>query len=165
MKKYRWIFALTVLVLAALACNAVMGGGTEPEAPEAAETVEVQPQPETESEVETEEPEQEPTPDEPSQGGSDASSEFPLPEDATGMMDMGEAGVNFQTELSVDDAVEFYRAAFKEQGLTERELLTTISEGVFSMVFDGHASGKAVVIQGVDLGNGTTNINIRLEDV
>jgi hypothetical protein len=33
------------------------------------------------------------------------------------------------------------------------------------MVFDGHSSGKSVVIQGVDLGSGTLNINIRLENV
>jgi len=33
------------------------------------------------------------------------------------------------------------------------------------MVFDGHPNGKSIVVQGVDLGNGTTNINIRFEDV
>jgi hypothetical protein len=33
------------------------------------------------------------------------------------------------------------------------------------MVFDGHAKGQAIVIQGVDLGNSMTNVNIRFEDV
>jgi len=33
------------------------------------------------------------------------------------------------------------------------------------MVFDGDPSGKAVVIQGVDLGDGTVNVSMRLEDV
>jgi hypothetical protein len=33
------------------------------------------------------------------------------------------------------------------------------------MVFDGHESGKAIVVQGVDLGDGMVNISIRLEDV
>jgi hypothetical protein len=32
------------------------------------------------------------------------------------------------------------------------------------MVFDGDPEG-AVVVQGVDLGDGTTNVNIRHEDV
>jgi hypothetical protein len=33
------------------------------------------------------------------------------------------------------------------------------------MVWDGHPSGKAIVVQGVDLGDGSVNVNIRLEDV
>jgi hypothetical protein len=33
------------------------------------------------------------------------------------------------------------------------------------MVFDGDPSGQAIVIQGVDLGNGKTNVNIRYEKV
>jgi hypothetical protein len=32
------------------------------------------------------------------------------------------------------------------------------------MVFDGHSSGMPIVLQMVDLGDGTTNVNIRFED-
>jgi hypothetical protein len=67
--------------------------------------------------------------------------------------------------VSVEDAIAFYRDAFAGAGLTERTINTAITATTFSMVFDGHASGKAIVVQGVDLGNGTTNINIRFEDV
>jgi len=35
----------------------------------------------------------------------------------------------------------------------------------FSLVFRGHSSGKAVVVQGTDMGGGSTNISVRLEDV
>lgn len=171
MKKYRWMLSLTVLALAALACNAVMGGGSEtpldvvipveePTARADSPTLEAPAEPEATDESSAED-------DDYSFGGgaSDVESEFPLPEDASNLMDLGEAGINFQTGLSLDESMEFYRDAFGEQGLTERDLLTVVSDGVFSMVFDGHSSGKAVVIQGVDLGGGTLNINIRLESV
>ena len=54
---------------------------------------------------------------------------------------------------------------FGKQGYTERELLTTVTDGVFSFVFDGHESGQAIVIQGVDLGDGSVNVNISFQDV
>jgi len=170
MKKYRWMLSLTVLALAALACNAVMGGGEQP-----VDVVAPVDEPSIEADVPTQEAPEEPEATEESSaegddysfggGDSDVESEFPLPEDASNLMDLGEAGTNFQTGLSLDEAMEFYRDAFGEQGLTERDLLTVVSDGVFSMVFDGHESGKSVIIQGVDFGGGTMNINIRLEEV
>jgi len=60
--------------------------------------------------------------------------------------------------------VNFYMDDLKGSGYVEREILTVIDEKGFSMVFDGHASGKMIVVQGVDLGNGSTNVNIRLEE-
>jgi sirohydrochlorin ferrochelatase len=61
--------------------------------------------------------------------------------------------------------MEFYRNEYVSQGYTERGLLTVVSEGTFSMVFDGDPSGKAVVIQSVDLGDGSRTVAIRLEEV
>ncbi|MCB0208621.1 MAG: hypothetical protein KDJ52_04810 [Anaerolineae bacterium] len=73
--------------------------------------------------------------------------------------------VNFQTDLTLDEALAFYREAFAAQGLTERTLLTNIVEGTaFSLVFDGSANGLALVIQAVPIGE-VTNINIRYEPV
>ena len=95
---------------------------------------------------------------------SDYDSEFPLPEDVQNFMG-GEGTANFATSLTVEEAIEFYRGALINLGLSERGLNTAITETTFSLVFDGHENGKAVVVQGVDLGNGTTNINIRFEDV
>jgi hypothetical protein len=90
---------------------------------------------------------------------------FPLPDDVQDFLDLGDDSINFKTSLSVEGAIEFYRQAFKAEHLTERSLNTAITETTFSLVFDGHSSGKAIVIQGVDLGDGTTNINIRFEDL
>jgi len=71
----------------------------------------------------------------------------------------------FYTNLSLDDTMKFYRDEYTSRGYTERELLTVVSDGTFSMVFDGDPGGKAVVIQSVDLGDGSRTVAIRLEDV
>jgi hypothetical protein len=98
-------------------------------------------------------------------GQSDYDTVFPLPDDVQNFSGGGgEEMVNFQTSLSMDKVVEFYRQAFAERDLTEYELLTTIEDEAFSMVFTGWPNGKELVIQGVDLG-GSTNVNIRLEEV
>jgi hypothetical protein len=98
-------------------------------------------------------------------GGGAYDTQFPLPASVKGFTDTGNDSINFQTNSSLEDTVEFYRAAFSEAGLSERSITTAITETTFSLVFDGDPSGKAVVVQGVDLGNGTTNVNIRYEDV
>jgi len=158
MKRSNTVFALVMLVLASLACQAVTGDGGSGEAPQ------IQPLPSVE---ETESIQQIPTEEEAQEYpeysfGSDT--EFPLPDDAQNVTEVA-GTVNYQTKLSLDDVMKFYRDAFASLGYTERELLTTVSDGVFSIVFDGHESGQAIVIQGVDLGDGSMNVNIRLEDV
>ena len=90
---------------------------------------------------------------------------FPLPDDVQNFMGQGgESQINFQTSLTLDEIMEFYRQALTAKGLTERTILTVTSDTTFSMVFDGWPNGKALVIQGVDLG-ASRNVNIRFEDV
>ena len=91
--------------------------------------------------------------------------DFPLPASVSNFTDTGDGSINFQTNLSIEDGVAFYREALGNAGLTERTINTAITETTFSLVFDGDPSGKAVVVQGVDLGGGMTNINIRYEAV
>ena len=71
----------------------------------------------------------------------------------------------YQVNMSLADVMAFYRTEYTSLGLTERELLTVVSDSTFSIVFDGSPNGMAVVIQGVDLGGGKTNVSIRYEDV
>jgi hypothetical protein len=145
------IVSLLGLVLITLACG---GGGsatekkpTAPPADQAAETLAA------------------PEPTSAPAGQPNHDTVFPLPDDVQNFTGGGgEEMVNFQTSLSMDEVVEFYRQAFAEQDLTEYELLTTIEDEAFSMVFTGWPGGKELVIQGVDLG-GSTNVNIRLEEV
>ncbi len=98
-------------------------------------------------------------------GGGGNNTKFPLPGNVSNFTDTGNDSINFQTTLNLEDTIAFYRDAFGKQGLTERTINTAITDTTFSLVFDGDPSGKAIVVQGVDLGNGKTNVNIRYEDI
>jgi hypothetical protein len=155
MKKYKVLLAVVALVLASLACQTIMGGGDRgsnpPDVPQVdGGDVEVP----TATPVTTDG-------DNITIGGD---SEFPMPADATNVVNMGNTVLNFQTKLSLDEAMSFYRDEFGKSGYTERSELTVIAGSTFSMVFDGHESGQAITVQGVDFGDGTVNISITLAD-
>lgn len=136
MNKYRWLLALSALVITSLACSVLSGGSPGGGAGGSGNS-----------------------------GVSGYDTNFPLPDNVSNFTDMGKDTINFQTTLSIQEAVSFYRDAFGQQGLTERTITTAITDTTFSLVFDGDPSGQAVVVQGVDLGSGRTNVNIRYEDV
>lgn len=146
MKKIHSLFAIVTLLLASLACQTVTGGGDADYQPE----------------IPAESPSDSDDGGEDFSFGSDA--DFPMPDDASNVINAA-GTLNYQTELPLDDVLKFYRDYYLSNGYTEREILTTVSDEVFSIVFDGDASGKAIVIQAVDLTNGTTNVNISLQDV
>lgn len=150
MKQMRIYLAIAVLVLASLACQAVTGGPDNGSPSSGSGT----------------EPTQESSNSNSSSGsGSNVESDFPMTPDAYNVTDIGDGSLLFYTKLSQDEALDFYRETYTDKGYTEREILTSVSDGVFSIVFDGDPSGKAVVIQSVDLGDGSRTIAIRLEDV
>jgi hypothetical protein len=152
-RKLTLVSVLLILALATLAC----GGGDQATTPPPAATekptapLPTSPPAETEEEVK-EEP-------------SDYDTVFPLPDDAYEFIgDGGESTVIFQTGLSIDETVEFYRQALADEGLAEYEVLTSIEDDGFSMVFTSWPSGEEVVVQGVDFGD-SVNVTIRLEEV
>lgn len=191
-RKQVLLSVLVVLLLASLACSLVGGLGEEaivedvaPEAEsdesveeEEAAPAEEEPEPTEEVEEALEEPEAEEEaeqadaeqPEEEEAAPAEEESaeydtEFPLPETVENFIAVGDTGINFATDLSIEESVEFYRQELEDAGLTERTINTAITDTTFSIVFDGHESGQAIVVQGVDLGDGSTNINIRFEDV
>ncbi len=158
------LFAIGILIVASLACNTIMGGGAiEPEATEPA----IEATDDSGGGGGDIEPTQEPPVDSPTKppigggGGGGVDTEFPMPDDAHTITNVG-GNLNFQTSLPLKDVPDYYRKAFPDY--TERTLLTSITDVAISMVFDGHPSGNAIVVQAVDLG-GSTNINIRLEAI
>jgi predicted small secreted protein len=151
MKKYGLFLAVLALVFASLACQTLNGGGEDTQPLPPAEGLDDSPSAPTESSSDD------------SDFSFDGDSEFPMPDDAKNVVSMS-GTVNYQTGLGLEEVMDFYREIYGNQGYTERDLLTVVSDGVFSMVFDGDPSGQAIVIQGVDLGDGTVNVNIRLED-
>jgi hypothetical protein len=153
MKYYRICLAILVLVLASLACQAI-GGGPEntPLAPPATDN------------VVPSEPQSTAVPSGDDNTAAAVETDFPMTPDAYNVTEAG-GSLIFYTKLSQEEAMAFYRDEYKTKGYTEREILTVVSDGVFSMVFDGDPGGKAVVIQSVDMGDGSRTIAIRLEDV
>lgn len=73
--------------------------------------------------------------------------------------------LNMQVKEEMTALIEFVRESAVDAGYTEYELLTSITDTGSSIVFQGHENGRSIVIQMVDLGNGTTNVNIRFEDL
>ena len=152
MKKFTVLSSIAILVIAVLAC----GGVTPP-------TIETLPFPVDDPTVLPAEP-IEPPAIEATEPPATTDVEFPMPDDAQNVMELGEGAINFQTGLRLDKVAEFYREAFAAQGLTERTITTLISEDVVNLVFDGAPNGQAVVVQAIPLGD-TTNVNVRYEDV
>ena len=156
MKKLSILFAVLALILASLACQGLSGGGGD-DSPEL-------PPPGAEGGEEAPPADAPPVENDSSGGGtSNVETEFPLPDGAMNIQNLG-GTINFQVKMSLDEALKFYMETLTKEGYTERTLLTVTSETTFSTVFDGHESGKAIVVQGVDLGDGMVNVNIRLED-
>jgi hypothetical protein len=153
MKKLTMVLAVLALLVSSLACQALTGGrGENPmeTIPSVDNPSDPQPAPFDES-------------SEDFNFSFSGDSDFPMPNDAKNIISVA-GTVNYQTSLSLDEVMDFYRDVFGKQGYAERPILTVVSDGVFSMVFDGHESGKAIAVQGVDLGDGTVNVNIRFED-
>jgi hypothetical protein len=153
MKKINLIVSVLALLISSLACRALTQGSETQPIPPASTTDEAPAQDPAVPTAASSDP-----------GFSVGDFDFPMPDDATNVVNAA-GTVNYQTKLSLDDVLKFYRDYYGSQGYTERELLTTTSDGVFSIVFDGDPSGKAVVIQGVDLGDGTVNVNISLQGI
>ena len=158
MKLYQIYLAVALLVLASLACQTLTGGsGNQPGA--------------------TTEPGNSNSPASVTQavtqdaGSGDNTSDtgFPMTADAYNITEIGDGSLLYYTNLSLEEVMAFYRAEYTARGYTEREVLTVVdtNTGVFSMIFDGDPSGKSVVIQSVDLGqgDGSRTVAIRLEDV
>jgi len=153
MKTKRYLFFVIVFVLV---FTAACGGGAEISAPAEAPAVEAA------APAAEEQPADNPaeeSADEPAEAAVET--EFPLPEDTSNIMDLGNGAINFQTALSIPDVATFYRMAFPDY--TEREILTIAEEGSLNLVFDGHESGQMIVVQGFPMGEGVTNVSIRLE--
>jgi hypothetical protein len=147
MNRRQFFLALAILALASLACSALTGGGA-PSAGDSPATAASQ--------------------DNSSSGGGNAdtsASGFPITADAYNVIDVGDGSVLFYTRMSQEDVMKFYRDEYVSRGYAERAPLTVIEDGIFSMVFDGDPSGKAVVIQSVDLGDGSRTVAISLQDV
>ena len=155
MKKYTILLAVMVLVLASLACQSIAGGeDNELEVPTITEA--------TQADASEEAPTRAPVATDVGTTGTVVGDEtdFPIADDAFNVINAVSGVVNYQTNLSLDEAMSFYREEFGKRGYTERSELTNIADKAFNMVFDGAESDKSIVVQCVDFGDGTVNVSI-----
>ncbi|HNB85315.1 MAG TPA: hypothetical protein PLL38_01605, partial [Anaerolineales bacterium] len=117
MKKYSILLAIVALVLASLACQTIMGGGDNGfEAPDV-------PQQTDGDDVEVPSVEQD--------GGDitvGGESPFPVTSDAFNVISTPQS-VTYQTNMSGDDVMKFYRDELGKQGYTEDTSMTTNFSG------------------------------------
>jgi len=120
MKYYRIYLALTLLVSASLACNALVGRGnnnsaspTESSGNQAGQAT-VAPAPTSENG---------------SGGNTTVKTDFPMLDDAFNITDTGDGGLVYFTKKSLEDVMAFYREEYSGRDYTEREILTSVSNG------------------------------------
>ena len=92
-----------------------------------------------------------------------ATSKFPLPKNAE-IVSNTDSMVIASVKMKMDEVIEFYRADAKANGLTEYELLTTISDNVFSMAFRRPNEDKELVVQGTVMDAENITISLRYEE-
>lgn len=96
------------------------------------------------------------------QSATDAN--LPMPDDARNISRLpspGTGSLNFQTNLSLPDALAFYRQRMTQRGLRERAAHTTLSASTFTISFEGWPNSNALLmVEGTDLGGVVTNVNI-----
>jgi hypothetical protein len=156
MKKYSVFLAIIALILASLACQTVMGGRDNIQVPDMPNVTEV---PQSDSgEIPTIPPV---TTD--GDGGVTigGDSEFPVTSDATNVVTAA-GTLTFQTKMSTDDVLKFYRDEFTKQGYKEDPSMAITFGKTFTLAFKGHPSGKTIYVVGADAGDGSTYVTITL---
>jgi len=143
-------FAVVMILISSMACS-LIGGSNENEVP-AGEV--------DQGEVESQPAEAITQPD--NAAPSDMTSAFPLP-DTTKIIQSDDELVVATVNMPLQNIVEFYRKELKKQGLVEDQLLTSITETTFSLVFEGTSNGKSLVVQGTDIGNSSVAFSVRYE--
>jgi len=155
MKKYSILLAITALIIASLACQTIMGGG------DSGNDIDIQPLPPVDSGGDTAPPS-----DSTDSGGVSTENEsgFPVPSDAFNVFSYSDpATVTFQTNMSSDDVIKFYKDEFGKLGYTEDTNLATNFAGAFTLAFDGHESGQQIFLAGAPVGDGSVTVTVTLQ--
>jgi len=95
---------------------------------------------------------------------SEIEKNFPLPDSEIIIINHVGGTLNLKTRLQVEEVIDFYRDTYGEMGLTERASETDIIETNANLVFDGHESGKTVIVQVAGRDNELTQVTIRMEN-
>jgi hypothetical protein len=150
MKKYSVLLAIIALVLASLACQTVMGGGDNNfNVPNMTDVPQID-----SGEIPTVPPV---TTD--GDGGVTVGGEspFPIADDSFNIVSTPQS-VTYQTKMSTDEMMKFYRDELSKQGFAENEDMTTSFGGIVAMFFEGN--GKTIVLAGAPAGDGSLMVTV-----
>ena len=89
-------------------------------------------------------------------------SPFPVTSDAINVISAPDV-VTYQTNFTSDEVVKFYQDEFGKSGYTEDTSLSVNFNGIFTLAFDGHESGRKIILAGAPVGDGTTSVTITLQ--
>ncbi len=164
MKRSKTLF-ISLASLMLIASLAACGGGAQPTA--AAEPVKqeaVEPTAVPEKAEPTEVPPAEPAqPAEPAAAAPAVDPKFPVPPNAKIVMSNDQL-VIASVDMSMEDTIKFYRDDAASKGWTEYELLTTITDNVFSMAFRVPDQAEELVVQGTVIDEHNLTLNVRYEE-
>jgi hypothetical protein len=152
MKYSRLFIAISVLVLASLACKTVMGGSTFAPSGNGSDGSGGPSIPGGSGDS--------------GNGGGDSTSGvagLPRPSDASNVIDLGSDTITLTTKMNIKDAMKFYQDALGNQGYKQDDTYTSVTDTTFSIVFTGDPSGKKLLVQGVTF-NGSTSVTLTLQD-
>lgn len=151
MKKYSILLAIVALVLASLACQTIMGGR------DYGEDLPVMPDVPPADGGDTGVPTLPPVNNDNGNITVGGESPFPITSDAFNVISTPET-VTYQTKMSADDVMKFYRDELSKQGYSEQTDMTTEYGGIIAMFFEGN--GKTIVLAGAPAGDGSLSVTL-----
>ena len=154
MKKYNILLAITALIIASLACQTLMGGGDN------SNDTQVQPLPPVDNGGDAQSTEESTTDSGDATLGNE--SPFPMPSDAFNVASTADV-LAYQTNLSSDDVIKFYQDEFGKAGYTEDASFSMNFNGVFTLAFNGHESGKQILVAGAPTGDGSVSVTVTFQ--
>ena len=145
MKKYRILLSLTILIFASMACQTASSGDNT--------STESNPQDNFETESSN-------------SSTNSYNGEWPIPEGAYLISEFGEF-LQFQVDMSQNEVMDFYLTELRARGYEDRPISSDYdgSDGFASIVFDGHESGRQILVTIQDRDSNSVYVEIGLTDM
>ena len=92
--------------------------------------------------------------------------EWPIPEGAYLISEFGEF-LQFQVDMSQNEVMDFYLTELRARGYEDRPISSDYdgSDGFASIVFDGHESGRQILVTIEDRDSNSVYVGIGLTDM
>jgi hypothetical protein len=141
MKKYRILLSLTALILGSMACQTASRDDSSSTGPDQQDNLETE-------------------------TFNTYNGEWPIPEGAYLITDFGRF-LHFQVDMSQNEVMDFYLTEMQARGYKDRPISSDYdgSDGFISIVFDGHESGRQILVTVQDRDSDSVYVEIGLTDM